>query len=169
MSDYAPLHVPPKVADLGFTVKIHREFMHVPVPAEEHDFSNPQTCCPLLVVMATYGAVVFGVAARPAYENGTLTDWCSYFCQCNNFQVQAMGPGLVGGVPCIIADVTQHTEAALMRLRVAAMEDGGRLILLSAMAPESVWPSVKDTLLTMLDSFTLDEPKGRRTPLAAEG
>lgn len=168
MPDFTPLHVPARLADLEFTVDLHKDFREVDLPAEDHDFSEPTVCAPLLVTLATYGAIVFGVAARPAYENGTLTDWCSFFCQHNHFQVEAMGAGLIGDAQVIFAHVTQQSEAVPLRLRVAAMEDGGRLILLSAMAPEPVWASVKDTLLQMLMSFRLARPKGRSIPLSAE-
>jgi hypothetical protein len=50
-------------------------------------------------------------------------------------------------------------------MRAGILEDGGRMILLSALAPEAVWPSLKEPLLTMFDSFRLDRPRGRTAPL----
>lgn len=169
MADYAPLHVPARLADLEFRVQLHKDFRQIDLPADNYDFADPKVCCPLLVTMATYGAIVFGAAARPAYENGTLKDWCEFFCEHNQFQVMAMGAGLIGDAQVILAEVTQQTDAGPMRLRVGAMEDGGRLVLLSGMAPETVWPAMKEPLLHMIDSFRLERPQGRSVKLTPEG
>lgn len=50
-------------------------WVNVPVPEESYDFDNPAVFLPLVVCMAPYGAVVFTVAARPAFDDGSVQDW----------------------------------------------------------------------------------------------
>lgn len=168
MSGPRTVTIPARADDLEFSCRIHPDFREIELPVEEPDFSKPEACLPLMAVMATYGVVIFSVAARPAYENGSLMQWCTFLCHAQGLTIEAIGPGMVGSTVCILAETTQVQEATTLRMRVAALEDGGRLILLSVLAPEAVWPSVKDTLLSMLDSFTLARPRGRRVPLTPE-
>jgi hypothetical protein len=165
MSDYRPIQVPARIADLAFSCVLHKDFREIELPPEEPNFDEPSACLPLLAAMASYGVVVFSVAARPAYADGSLTDWLGFVCKSQGLTVEAMGPGLIGGVPGIVAETTQVQENVSLRMRAGILEDGGRMILLSALAPEAVWPSLKEPLLTMFDSFRLDRPRGRTAPL----
>jgi hypothetical protein len=76
-----------------------------------------------------------------------------------------MRPGVLGGLPCLMVEVLQATDAGKMRMRTALLEDGKRLVNVSIMAPDAIWPSVEPTLRLAMTSFRLAEPRGTNTPL----
>ena len=70
-----------RIADLGFTVDLPEDWVTQELPAEEPDFSDPTRLVPLAVVCAPHAAIALTFAARPAYEDGTVTDWTWYLLQ----------------------------------------------------------------------------------------
>ena len=60
----------------------------VPVPEEEYDLDNPGVFIPLVVCMAQYGVVVFTIAARPAFDDGTVQDWAEYLAAQQSLMVE---------------------------------------------------------------------------------
>ena len=167
---FTTIQVPARIAELGFSFSKPVDFMDVPLPAEEPTFEKPEYCFPLHVAMAGYGAVVFAVAARPAYEEGSILDWAKWLLE-QQPGVTPLGfmPIEINGMPAMSYQATQQSEAGEMLLKAAAIEDGGRLILISIMAPKAIWPSVESTLETMLASVKLDNPRGTKTPLIPGG
>lgn len=166
---FTTLQVPARIAELGFSFSKPVDFMDVPLPAEDPTFDKPEYCFPLHVAMAGYGAVVFAVAARPAYEEGSVLDWAKWLLEQQGVALEGFMPIEISGMPAVAYTSTQQSEAGVMRLKAAAIEDGGRLILVSIMAPQAIWPSVESTLETMLASFKLDNPRGTKTPLIPGG
>ena len=63
-------------------------WVNVPLPDETYDLSNPAVFLPLLVCMAPYGAVVFTIGARPAFEDGTVQDWAEYLAGKNDLKIE---------------------------------------------------------------------------------
>ena len=47
--------------------------------------------------MAPYGAVVFSIAARPAFDDGTVQDWADYLAAQNNVSVEGVREARVNG------------------------------------------------------------------------
>ncbi|MGH7132240.1 MAG: hypothetical protein ACREJO_09880 [Phycisphaerales bacterium] len=166
---FTTIQVPARIAELGFSFSKPVDFMDVPLPAEEPTFDKPEYCYPLHVAMAGYGAVVFAVATRPAFEEGSVLDWTKWLLEQQGVTLEGFMPIEINGMPAMSYRATQETEAGQMRLKAAAIEDGGRLILVSVMAPQAIWPSVESTLETMLASFKLDNPRGTKTPLIPGG
>src|SRR5688572_16407466 len=91
--EFSLVTVPPRIADLEFTYLRPAGFHVVDLPTEKPDFEDPTAFYPLQVVMAGYGAVLFSVVARPAYEDGTVQDWAEFLAQKENIRVVSMLPG----------------------------------------------------------------------------
>ena len=133
---------------------------NVPIPDEEYDFDNPAVFLPLLVCMAPYGAVVFTVAARPAFDDGTVQDWAEYLAAQNNLVIERIREARVNRMPCILVDATMASEMGPMRSRSIFLEDGRRLFNIGTLAPEAIWPSVEADFDRLLGSFALDDVQG---------
>lgn len=151
---------PSRIADLGFSADLPADWISHDLPAEEPDFSNPAFCFPLAVVTAPHAAVVFAAAARPAYENGALSDWAGYLLGENGLTPRAIGAGLAGTLPAICGEAVQDSDLGPMVVRFAFLEDGGRLVNLSFSAPEMLDSAVRDVWFRALASFTLETPRG---------
>lgn len=115
--------------------------------------------------LAPYGAVLFSVVARPAFEDGTIQDWAEFLVAKEKIQIVSMTPGMVAGMPAVIIEALNETDSGVMRMRTALLEDGKRFLNLSVMAPAAIWKSVEPTLQTAMSSFRLAEPRGSTTPL----
>jgi hypothetical protein len=157
----------PSLEDLAFRLEVPDHWRQLPIPQEKLVFSNPAVLTPACVFMATFGAASFSVAARPAYESGTLTDWLHRFYGGQDFAVDEDGPPSYGEFKAAaVSTATQHGAAGPMKKRVAVFEDGARLFIITATAPESSWPSVSDTFDVMFDSFSLVEWRGPTVAVA---
>jgi hypothetical protein len=163
--EFTPTEVPARIADLAFTYLRPANFQVVPLPEEKPDFEKPTTFYPLQVVMANYGAVLFSVAARPAYTDGSIQDWAEFLSKESNVEVVSSVASVIGGLPALTIEVLQQTDAGPMRMRTALLEDGKRLLNISIMAPDAIWASVEPTLRLAMTSFRLAEPRGTTTPL----
>jgi len=163
--EFVPTEVPARIADLAFSYLRPANFHVVQVPDERPDFDQPTTFFPLQVVMANFGAVLFSAVARPAYADGTVQDWAEFLARESQLEIVSLRPGVLGGLPCLMVEVLQTSEAGLMRMRTALLEDGKRLLNVSIMAPDAIWPSLEPTLQVALGSFRLAEPRGTSTPL----
>lgn len=166
--EFSLVTVPARIADLEFTYLRPADFHVVDLPTEKPNFEDPTAFYPLQVVMAGYGAVLFSVVARPAYEDGTVQDWAEFLAQKENIKVVSMLPGTLAGMPALIVEALNPTDAGTMRMRTALLEDGKRFLNISVMAPDAIWKSVEETLQTTMSSFRLAEPRGTTTPLTRE-
>lgn len=165
---FTDISVPARIANIAFKVSIPPDWRRVDLPEEELNFDKPDYFVPLFVAMAGYGVVVFSVAARPAYEDGTVEQWVRYIGRAQEVQIQQLRPVSINGCGAMIADAFQQSDAGLMQMRTVFLEDGGRLINISTMAPAQIWSSVEAQLDQMLHSFRLDEPRGATAQLQAE-
>lgn len=152
--------VPDGYAALAFSCDLPGDWVRMPFPAEEVDFSNPLTFAPLLMLTAPYGTVVFTVAARPKYDDGSVEDWANYLCDANNLTVERMQEAGIAQSPCVLCDATMESEVGRMRSRSVFLEDGGRLFNIGALAPQEIWSSVESTFARLIGSFRLNEVNG---------
>lgn len=159
------VHVPPRLADIEFTLRMPADFRDVELPTEDVDFTDPTKFAPLFVGMASYGAVLMSVAARPAYDDGTLREWIGFLCVSDGLTLVSIERSSLGERSTMVAEATQESDAGLMRIRTHLFEDGGRLINISVVAPDAIWPSVSETLAAMQQSFELLRPRGGTTAL----
>ena len=166
--EFSLVTVPARIADLEFTYLRPASFNVIELPTEKPNFEDPTAFYPLQVIMAGYGAVLFSVVARPAYDNGSVQDWAEFLAQKENIQVVSMKPGTLAGMPALMVEALNPTDAGTMRMRTALLEDGKRLLNISVMAPDAIWKSVEETLHTTMSSFRLAEPRGTTTPLTRE-
>lgn len=148
---------------LAFSCVLPDTWVKLPIPEEEYDLDNPSVFIPLSVSMAPYGAVVFTIAARPAFDDGTVQDWADFLAQQNNLTVESIREARVNRMPCILVDATMPSEMGPMRSRSVFLEDGKRLFNIGAMAPQAVWASVENDFNHMLGAFKPDETHGITT------
>lgn len=78
---YTLVDVPARIAGLAFNFLQATNFNALELPEETPDFEQPAVFMPLHVVMASYGAVLFSVGARPAYGYGTVEDWAGFLAR----------------------------------------------------------------------------------------
>ena len=148
---------------LSCSCELPDSWVKVPVPNEEYDFTNSSVFLPIVVCMAPYGAIVFTIAARPAFEDGTVQDWAEYLAAQNNLTIQSIRQSRVNRMPCVLVEATMPSEVGVMRSRSLFLEDGKRLYNIGTLAPEALWPSVEADFTYMLGTFRLDETHGITT------
>jgi hypothetical protein len=145
------------------------DFRLADLPADEPDFTQSKNFMPLGVAVANYGAVVvFSVAARPAYKEGTVAEWLAHLCKEEGYDPGAVELIKVGALDAAACDAIKTADGVTMRMRITLLEDGGRLYNFSAMAPTQLWSAVADKLNGMLASFELQEDKGPTMALSPE-
>ena len=158
----APKTFPSRIADLGFTAQLPIDWISHNLPSEDVDFSNPTTLVPLALVCAPHSVMVFGFAARPAYDDGTLQDCANFLLKHNQLEPRALGRDQVAGVPAIVGEATQPSDLGTMVARFAFLEDGNHLLNLTLTAPELFADTLAQAWIEMLRSFTLTNPRGSR-------
>ncbi|MBK8767802.1 MAG: hypothetical protein IPM01_25600 [Burkholderiaceae bacterium] len=154
------LEVPSRAADLGFTVELPGDWQPHDLPDDDLNFEDPTHLMSLVVVTAPQAAIVFSAAARPAYADGTVSDWASYLLDHNGLVPNAQGGGSMGSLPALLGEATQASELGPVCVRYAFAEDGGRLISLSLTAPELVADALYGVWQHLLSTFALTTPKG---------
>jgi len=159
------VQVPARIAGLAFSYLCPADFHIVDLPEETPDFEKPDKFFPLQIAMANYGAVLFTVSARPAFDDGTVEDWAEFLAGEAKMHVTALKPSVVGGLPAMLMEATQESDVGQMRIRLALIEDGSRLVNLMVMAPDALWGSVEPTLQLTLSSFRLAESRGTKVAL----
>jgi len=74
--------------------------------------------------------------------------------------------GSHAGVGCWGVQVENGT---VLRARLNMFVDGDRLVHVSCMAPQELWPALTDTFAHLLKTFTLEQVRGTAVPLAEAG
>ena len=154
-----------RIAELGFTLPLPPEWISHPLPPEEPDFSDPTKLLPLALVTAPHSALIVAIAARPAYDNGTLHDWARYLLEHNSLNPRALGEHVVGTLPALVGEAVQPSEMGPMVVRFAFCEDGRRLLNLTLSAPEMLADSVQGLWFEILARFALTTPRGPTVPV----
>ena len=158
--DLATRTFPSRIADLDFSLALPRDWISHVLQQEALNFEDPTKLVPLAVVTAPHAAIVVAVAARPAYGDGTLSDWGRWLLENESASVRAMGEGRLGSLPALIAEATKASEIGTLVLRAAFAEDGARLVNLTLTAPELLADAVLQVWQAALDSFALGTPRG---------
>ena len=105
------------------------------------------------------------VAARPAFEDGTLQDWCLYVLSSQGIRPTAFGPEAVGNRAGLAGVGRQEQDGCGFEVRFAFFEDGARLVYLGLFAPESISSQLESVWKTALQSFVLANPQGQTVPV----
>jgi len=165
MTDLATRTFPSRIADLGFALTLPSDWISHELPAETPNFDDPTQLIALAVVTAPHSAIVLAAAARPAYSEGTLSDWGRWLLEKESASVRAMGEGKLGALPALIAEATRDSEVGTLVLRTAFAEDGARLINVTLTAPELLADAVLPIWKAALESFSLSTPRGATVPV----
>lgn len=168
-SGYIPTEVAARVPGLGFRYLRPTDWVQVDLPAEQLDVNNPTAFLPLGISVARYGAVLFTVAARPAFDDGTLSQWLDYIAKANQQDPGPIEREVLKGRDAVACWGVQRNDGLVMRARMVFLEDGGHLVALCAMAPDELWASLAATLYAVLHSFELTTPAGTKVPLCPPG
>lgn len=163
----SPYHVVVPTGHEGLTCRFLKpdDFKLADVDPTPPDFNNAASFMPLAVAMTHYGPMVFSVAARPAFEDGTVAQWLRYLCEAEGFKPGPITTSKVGAHPAVACDVLQHADGVVMKSRLSLFEDGGRLFQVGLTAPEPFWDSALRKFTPMVESFELREVRGTRVPL----
>jgi hypothetical protein len=160
--------IPPALADLGFTIEVPDGFAQGEIPREDVDFDNPTLSAPLAIFSSQVALALIAVAARPAYETGSVLQWTRYLCDHFGIALTSVKSGTTSGSPAhpaIIAQGEQEQNGQQLRMVVVALEDGGRLVTAHAMCPAELWPSFGEQIARAVQSITLSSPKGPKYEL----
>lgn len=145
---------------VALACEVPTDWVRMELPQEEADFSNPTTFKPLAVWMAPYGAVVFTVAARPGYGDGTLQEWMIWLAQQQEFTVKSLMPRKVNGRWAAWCEAEQPSDVGVMGVRTALLEDGGNIITVLGMGPKAMWDAIGGTLEKMVEKVEILDPSG---------
>jgi hypothetical protein len=159
------LVVPARIADLGCRLAVPRDWQAPELPPEEVDFNSPEAFFPLALVAAPWAAIVMTIAARPAFEDGTVQDWSLFLLNSQGIRPSALMPGRIGNLEGLVGIGRQEQEGTWLENRFAFFEDGGRLLYLGLFAPEAISSPLEGTWQTALRTFALDRPQGQTVPL----
>lgn len=153
------------VSRFSFSLDCPPEWAQLEIPTETPNFEDPGAFMPQAVLMSPVGAILFSVAARPAFADGSVIEWAQFLLKHHNMEFTQLMPGTLNGVQCIRAMATQASDAGPMQLAVAFFEDGGSIIHVTAMAPQQLWGSVEPMFNRMFDSFVFIKTQGASHPL----
>lgn len=154
------------LAALDFTVEVPADWAPIDLPREDVDFDDISKFAPLAMLMAPYAAILFTVAARPAYASGTLAQWLQYVAGAHEVAIDGFEAQRLGALDGVGTWGTQTDGNATMRSRIVFVEDGERLLHVVCMAPASLWDAVAPAFAQALATFTLRSPRGRTVELA---
>lgn len=169
------LTIPPAIANLGLSIDIPDGFVRAELPPSEVDFDNPTQSAPLAIFSSQVALALITVAARPAYETGSVLQWLKYLCDSYGIDIKSFKASATKGEhkhPAIFAECEQEQNGEQLRLAIVAIEDAGRLVTVHGMCPAELWPSYGDQLTAAVQSISLTAPQGQKYDLdstTAEG
>ena len=151
----------PALQNLAFSVEVPADFHTPALPPAEPKFEDPTFVMPLWVASSSVALAVVAVAARPAYDNGTVSEWLGYLAREQGLTLTDLQLVTLGGKhAAIMANAEQTQEDTQLKLRFAAFEDGGYLFIVNVMAPAELWPSFGAVLEAAIASVRLTNPLG---------
>lgn len=151
---------PSRVAALGFGLKLPSDWNTEWLPDEDPDFGDAGYLMPLASVSARTAAVSLTVSARPAYEEGAVSDWAWELLEQQSLPRPALHEHRLGDLPALVGESVGYSATGLVHLRFAFAEDGQRLIRVMLRAPYMLADAVDALWFSALDSFALDDPFG---------
>lgn len=171
LKDFNQVRIQHKKPDIGYSLLLPREWVEHPIPPGKTDLSDESSYVPIGLFSQTADMMppfVLSIGVRPTPKaKGYVADWLERQCEEQRLVIEKMKIHhfLVGAVVEVAA--LQQADLAPMKLRIAMFEDGGRLFVLTAMAPASLWQAAVATLSLAIATFELDDPKGPTVALIA--
>ncbi|HYD00993.1 MAG TPA: hypothetical protein VEB22_07175 [Phycisphaerales bacterium] len=160
---------PPRFPEMGFAMDVPSDFVSMPLPEEGVSFDSPETVAPLGLASSQVALAIVGVAARPAYTEGAVSQWLGYLAHQQGIDLSRARPGMVGPHPGVLADGRQIQDGTEVWMRVGAFEDGGRLVLVTGMTTAALVPSFGEALEAAVLSVALTDGKGPSANILPEG
>ncbi len=154
----------PDRSELGFSMMVPDGFVQSELPGEEIDFDSPTQSAPLALFSSHEAMALIAVAARPAYETGSVLQWIRFLAEHFEMELDQVEPSYVGDGDChpaITANATQAVEGQSRRVALVAFEDGGWFFTAHAMCPDDHWSRHGAALRAAVRSITLATPKGQ--------
>lgn len=159
---------PARLAELEFTMLVPDGFVIPEVPAQDVNFDDTTQSAALAICSSQIALALVTVAARPAYEDGTVLQWLRYLAGHYGIDLQHVqvheGDG-DGAPPRVTAFGTQVQDGQRLNLMLVAFEDDNRFVTAHAMCPTELWPSFGDVLSKAVESIRLTQPRGGKHPL----
>ncbi len=168
-TEYEWTTIKPAMDSLEFGIHVPKGWNKAPIPQEQPDFSDPSAFMPLALFVAPFGAVVFSVAVRPVFEQGGPKQWLIALAQ-QQQGMQFEPPqdcelNELKGATCL---ATLQSDVGPMQSRSVILVNGNTMVLLSALAPVQVWPSLVPTFDNMFGGFQMRwKLKGKEEPAPA--
>ena len=154
-TEYEWTTIKPAMDSLEFGLHVPKGWQQAPIPQDQPDFNDPSAFMPLAVFVAPFGTVVFSVAARPAYAQGEPMHWLLTMAQQQNLQIEAPQPcelNELKGATCL---AQQQSDVGPVQTRTVFLRNGNTMLLLSALAPLQIWPSLAATFDNMFGGFQM--------------
>jgi len=156
----ARFEVPSRAADLGFALDLPADWIQHPLPDDDLDFSDPLRMLGLCAITAPHAAIVWAVAARPGYQEGSVHDWAMWLIGQAGLAPRTQGEGRLGGLPALVGEAVLQGDLGPMLVRWAFAEDGDRLINATLTAPMLLAGAMESVWQQALESFELETPRG---------
>ena len=166
---YSRVEIPATIADLAFAIDVPAHWVRPEITDAEVDLKDPAQFAPLAMWVMPTSPVILAVAARPAYEYGTMYNWVLHLMESQQFWPLVIETTKVNGVEMTVGTATQAvSDLGPRHLRFAFFEDGGRLVNVFLTVPMEIERSFEELWNTVLHSFALSNPRGP-TPESESG
>lgn len=161
--------LPARFPGMGFAMDVPSDFISMPLPEEDVSFDKPETVVPLGLVSSQVALAIVGVAARPAYSDGCVSQWLGYLAHYQGIELSRARAGMIGAHPGVLADGRQVQDGTEIWMRVGAFEDGGRLVIVTGMTTAALVPSFGGALEAAVVSVSLTDGRGPNANILPEG
>lgn len=159
----------PALPALAFQIETPADFVTPPLPDDVPDFDDPCFLAPLWLASSPVALAVVTVAARPAYEDGSVFQWLRYLAIEAELELTSLMPGRLGPHSAAVATARQTQDGVPLHIDLTLLEDGATLFLVQSMLPASLRPSLGESLAAAVASFRLSQPRGHTHPLIPDG
>jgi hypothetical protein len=150
---------------LAFSILRPAGWERLSPPADVPNFDDPAVLEPLAGFSTPDRVAIALVASRPRYRSGSVEEWAAFLAQGQQIEIDSLEVHTIRDHPAIVVDGVQPTERGLVQVRVAWIEDGGRLFQVMGMAPQEAWQDHGEAIDRVVRSFRLAETKGPTAPL----
>lgn len=154
---------------LGFAIDVPSDFVAMPLPEESVGFEKPETVAPLALCSSQVALAIVAVAARPAYEDGCVSQWLGFLAHQQGIELSRARAGMIGPHQGVLADGRQVQDGTELWMRIGVLEDGGRLVLVTGMTIAALVPSFGWALEFAVGSLALAEQRGPTARVLPEG
>lgn len=123
--------------------------------------TDPKALIPLGLYGRADAQAVFTITVRPAFSDGTLSNWLGWFCDQEDIKPDAIETTqLSSGLRAAVCTATQVQSETTVRLHMACLEDGGNCYLLMALAPADQWDKAEADCHKVIADWKLLHPAG---------